>query len=266
MNLKTPKKGLRRTDLASELIRPRVIKTDEWISETTVAVTASDAAAIGKPAGIYTSVVSPAVLRNAPDIYPRLIAAMSKILRKYLKGANDVLVIGLGNPAMKADSLGAETVSRATVGGKIKTLLPSVSAATGIESFDVIRAVTREIKPKAVIVADALCAASGKRLGTVFQIADAGITPGSGVGNARREISHSTLGVPVISVGVPTVVYARTVAREAGGDGKKADEIIFTLSEIDRVAKDAGGVIGEAINAAMGATRENSCARADKVI
>ena len=115
MNLKTPKKGLRRTDLASELIRPRVIKTDEWISETTVAVTAADAAAIGKPAGIYTSVVSPAVLRNAPDIYPRLIAAMSKILRKYLKGANDVLVIGLGNPAMKADSLGAETVARATL-------------------------------------------------------------------------------------------------------------------------------------------------------
>lgn len=266
MTSKTPKKVLKRTDLASELVRPRVKKTDEWISETTVEVTAEDSAAIGKPAGIYTSVVTPAVVRNAVDIYPRLIAAMAKILKKYLKGATDVLLVGLGNPAMKADSLGAETAARAIVGKKIKTLLPSVSAATGIESFDVIRAVTREIGPKAVIVADALCAASGKRLGTVFQISDAGITPGSGVGNARREISRATLGVPVISVGVPTVIYARTVAREAGGDGKAADELIFTLSEIDRVARDSGTVIGEAINAALGATGENSCARADKVV
>ena len=266
MTLKTPKKALKRTDLASELVRPRVKKTDEWISETTVEVTAEDAAAIGKPAGIYTSVVSPAVVRNAAAIYTRLIAATAKILKKYLKGATDVLLIGLGNPAMKADSLGAETVARAIVGKRIKTLLPSVSAVTGIESFDVIRAVTSEIKPKAVIVADALCAASGKRLGTVFQITDAGITPGSGVGNARREISRSTLGIPVISVGVPTVIYARTVAREAGGDDKKADELIFTLSEIDRVAKDAGTIIGESINAALGATGENSCTRADKVV
>ena len=266
MTAKPIKKAYKRTDLASELVRPRVKKIDELISVTTVSVSAADAEKIGKPEGVYTSAVSPIVAEGDTISYPRLVRALARVLEKYIGGAKKLLVAGLGNPEMKADSLGAETLRFAATGEKIKTFLPNVPAATGTESFDLIRAVVREIGPDVVIAADALCAASVKRLGTVFQVSDAGITPGSGVGNSRREISAKTLGVPVIGVGVPCVVYSRTIALETGGDGKTAGEIILTLGEIDRVASDAGAVIGEAINVAAGVVPKNSCFNSDKVV
>lgn len=262
---KTLKMTLKRTDLASELLRPRVKKIDEKISVTTVVVKESDVPTIGKAAGRYVAAVSDVAINGDTAAYPRLVRALSDVLKGYFRGTGTVLAVGLGNPSMSADSFGAETIRRVRAGGRLKTLIPSVSAVTGIESFDVIRAVTREIKPKAIIAADALCAASNNRLGTVFQVSDAGITPGSGVGNARREISRATLGVPVISVGVPTVIYSRTVAREAGGNEKAVNELVLTLGEIDRVAADCGLIAAEAINAAFG-TGENSCAPHEKVL
>ena len=266
MTAKPIKKPNKRTDLAAELIRPRIKKIDELISVTTVTVNEKTSAAVGKPAGIYTSAVSPIVADGNADSYPRLVRAIAGILKKYIGKAKKILVAGLGNPEMKADSLGAEIVKFVSPGEKIKAFLPNVPAATGIESFEMIRAVTRETEPDAVIAADALCAASVKRLGSVFQVSDSGITPGSGVGNARAELSASTLGVPVIGVGVPCVVYSRTIAAESGGNGKAAGEIILTLSEIDRVARDCGAVIGEAINLAANGLTKNSCANSGKVL
>ena len=135
-----------------------------------------------------------------------------------------------------------------------------VLGTTGIESSDLVRAVVQRLRPDAVIVIDALASREPRRLCRTVQLSDTGIVPGSGVGNARQAISREVLGVPVIAVGVPTVVDAATLtldlAAGAGADLGSADfgeagNMIVTPRDIDKYVRDAAKLIGYGLNLAL---------------
>lgn len=187
--------------------------------------------ALGKPPGQYITLESDQFRDIAPDTKKagaKAIADQLKRIRPVDKN-EAVLVVGLGNPAITADSLGPKLTQHILVTRHIKmlypdldqrlsnvsALVPGVLGITGIETGDIIKGVADRMKPALIIVIDALAASETRRIATTVQIADTGIQPGSGVGNHRMELTKQALGIDIIAIGVPTVVYARTVARDA---------------------------------------------------
>ena len=172
-----------------------------------------------------------------------------------------ILVIGLGNEALTPDSLGAKCVSKinATMQlpksarediSEIAVFAPGVSSKCGIESVEAVIAICERIMPDAVIAIDALTARSPLRLGCTVQFSDTGIYPGSGVGRVKRGLNLMTLGVPVISVGMPTVVSAEAFCREGGcGD---FSSMLVAPREIDLIVERASDIISLGINQAFG--------------
>ncbi len=168
-----------------------------------------------------------------------------------------VLVTGLGNREITPDALGPATVLRVIATRHINrelakqinlkglnpvaAIAPGVLGKTGIEAAEIIASVSKKIKPKAVIVIDALCAGCIERLGTTVQLSTAGITPGSGVKNSRSEISYNTLKVPVISIGVPTVIDAAT-------HFKCSEQMVVTPKDIDLLIDRFSTLLGNALN------------------
>ena len=161
------------------------------------------------------------------DLLARMIAAA---VRGMLPKEGEVLVVGLGNRNVTADALGTRVVERMLVTrhlqqaiaeemqGKLRgvsAIAPGVLGLTGIETAELCRGLVRHVRPAAVIAIDALAAFESERICTAVQITDTGIEPGSGVGNHRLGLTQETLGVKVIAVGVPMVVYASTIARDA---------------------------------------------------
>ncbi len=135
------------------------------------------------------------------------------------QSAKKIFIVGLGNKEMTADSIGPIAVSHLWITGhlmeegvKVSAIVPGVMAQTGMETAQIIEGIVKEYKPDVVIVVDALAARNCARLGTTIQLTDTGINPGSGVGNHRKGINEKTLGIPVIAIGVPTVVGAATIA------------------------------------------------------
>ncbi len=143
---------------------------------------------------------------------------------------NNILIVGLGNRDITPDALGPKTVEGIDVtrhlfeympqyvrkGAKsVSAIAPGVLGNTGIETLEIIKGITERTKPEAVIAIDALAARDTRRVGNTIQLADTGIHPGSGVGNHRKGLNRETLGVPVIAIGVPTVVDAATIADDA---------------------------------------------------
>lgn len=151
---------------------------------------------------------------------------LSKIIDKHVKKDEEILIVGLGNVYATPDSLGAKVVQNIEITRHIKIYLPnaidkntrSVSAitpgvlgTTGIETIEIVRGIVDNIKPKLVIAIDSLCSKNIDRINKSIQISDTGIIPGGGVGNKQEELSKETLGVPVIGVGIPTVLDAATI-------------------------------------------------------
>lgn len=159
------------------------------------------------------------------------------ILADYIRqllpeGARKLLTVGLGNGDMTADSLGPIAVSHLWITGHLAEdgvsmsgIAPGVMAQTGMETARIVEGIAKEIRPDAIIVIDALAARSTARLGRTIQLTDTGIHPGSGVGNHRKGLNQETLGIPVIAIGVPTVVGAATIACDT------LDGLIAFLSE-----------------------------------
>ena len=164
-----------------------------------------------------------------------------------------ILVVGIGNSKITADAIGPEVVDKITVTRHIKELdlalfnslktctisafAPNVLGKTGIESSEMIRAAVNKISPDALIVIDALAARSVERLARTIQISDTGITPGSGIGNTRNELSSTTLGIPVIAIGIPTIVDSATLALdflESAGISDISDEITSSLDAMEK--------------------------------
>ena len=209
--------------------------------------------------------------------------------KKNVSKEGNVLVVGLGNDDITPDAIGPLTVSKLEVTrhlfsflpkekrGKLRSvsaLAPGVLGTTGIETQEIIAAVTEKTKPSAIIAIDALASRSMDRLGRTIQVADTGIEPGSGVGNKRKGLNFESLGVPVIAVGVPTVADAATVADDAvaavlsklGSDGFNDDErynfvknsmgseaasMMVTLKEIDLIVSCISEILADGINYAL---------------
>lgn len=239
------------TDLASEIKETAVQKVAAGVEKTEVVLSADDALRLKKRAGRYICISSQAVIQGKRKLFTRISKAITSALDSVFAPKGAVLVVGLGNDALTADKLGGAVVRRITVSrflnvNGVCTLLPGVLGATGIESFDVISGVISRISPSLVLAVDSLCAASPIRLASVFQITDAGITPGSGVGNARPPLNADTLGVPVISIGVPLVVYANEIIRAGGGNGKS--DLIVTPKDVNVLVEDCAEIIARGIN------------------
>lgn len=255
-----------RTDLAVESYESKEktmldgVKVDEKNGITVVSVLNDNGArAIEKPIGKYiTCTVKSFVTDN--DIFDGRLDTVAGLIDSLLpENIKSVLVAGVGNLDITADALGPRTNSyvlatRHLVDGKCKsdyfdsffnvsTISTGVLGDTGIESAEIIKGVVNETKPSCVIVVDALAASSPDRLGTTVQLSDTGISPGSGVGNHRYEISRKTLGVPVISIGIPTVVSTAAITNDTNHP-----QMFVTPREIDRLIEHGAKLIGMAIN------------------
>ena len=277
-----------RTDLAVEAIEnhktaaalPHVRQSDrmlEGFAVHEVRILSEDAAReIGKPQGRYLTLELDALIRREEDAFPRACKALSTLLRELLPRPNDgpVLIAGLGNRMITPDAIGPQTAdhviaTRHLVAQSpaifadwrpVSALAPGVLGQTGVETGEVICGVLDRVRPAAVIAVDALAAGRLSRLLRTVQLADTGITPGAGVGNARTAINEETLGVPVIAVGVPTVVDGATLAHEISSqlgqpDCEALDDlsqpVMITTRDIDREVADISRMIGYAVNMAL---------------
>ena len=257
-----------RTDLAlesyesKETTRLDGVSVTENDNLTTVEVlTQNGANKIGKPVGKYQTLKVSSFV-NDTDLLDGRLQEFAEVLSELLPpNIKSVLAVGLGNKKITADSLGPAASSFVLATRHIIRELKNdtglgelfpvscidtgVLADTGIESAEIIKGVVNQIKPSCVIVIDALASGSIERLGTTVQLSDVGISPGSGVGNHRYEISEKTLGVPVISIGIPTVVSTCVIS------GRNEDCAFVTPREIDEICRQGAKLIGMGINVCL---------------
>lgn len=227
--------------------------------------------AIGKPMGRYVTVSLPPFKDNA-ELSEDSFDALTEALASFLPKEGTILVAGLGNDEITPDALGPKTAARilATrhIGSQLAeaigipglrsvgVIVPGVLGKTGIETSELIAGAVSAAKPAALVVIDALASRSLERLGCTVQICDSGIHPGAGVGNRRAEISQKTLGIPVIAIGVPTVVDAATLVCEltnysADSIKPRGEQMMVTPKEIDLMCTRAAKFIGICLNRAM---------------
>lgn len=202
------------------------------INITRVKITTDEGSeTMGKPIGNYITLEIPELNQNLRDLNMRTSSAIANEIKSIKNIPSDatILVVGLGNWNVTPDALGPKVVSRIAVTRHlieyapeyiekgvrpICVLAPGVLGITGIETGEIIKGVVERIKPDLVIAIDALASRKMERISTTIQIADTGISPGSGVGNKRMGLNYITLGVPVLAIGVPTVVDAVTMAND----------------------------------------------------
>ncbi len=295
-----------RTDLALEaresISEPqqefRGVRVEEYYKEaedirvTKVHVDTKNAAkAMGKPIGNYVTIEAPAMVEPDEGYHREISDCLAEELLHLIPDAGrekSVLVVGLGNREVTADALGPQVVDNLFITrhvvreyGKaayncdkmnlISSIEPGVMAKTGMETAEIITGVVNETKPDVVIVVDALAARSTKRLNRTIQITNTGIQPGSGVGNHRNALTEESLGVPVIAIGVPTVVDAATIVGDALEkllcDNEDFDRMQYmwqhrlafaelnnmymTGKDIDSVIKSVSYTVSEGINIAL---------------
>ncbi len=248
----------------------------EGFPVTTVTISSTEAAqALGKPRGTYVTLELDGLLRREEDAFRRAVEAVAGSLRPLLPEAGPALVVGLGNRAVTPDLIGPLAVDHLLVTrhlvaqvpehfGNLRPVAaaaPGVLASTGMESSLVAQALAGRLRPSCVIVVDALASRSLDRLCRTVQLSDAGVVPGSGVGNHRDPLDRESLGAPVFTVGVPTVVDGATLALDllerAGGpvpdrSGLPGGEDFFvTPREADQRVADLGKVLGYAVSMAL---------------
>lgn len=226
--------------------------------------------ALGKPIGTYITAEIPELMKN-PVTDDDMIEAVAAQLRSLLPNEGSILAVGLGNTRITPDAVGPKSVSMVLatrhigkelsdeIGlGELRSVagfVPGVLGRTGLEAAESVKGLVGAVSPSAIIVVDALAARKLSRLGTTIQISDIGIIPGSGVGNARKEITERSIGVPVISVGIPTVVDVGTLVADLTGSNSEipseSRDMIITPREIDIVIERASELIGMSINKAL---------------
>lgn len=223
---------------------------------------------IGKGKGRYITLEGNCLSRFSDD-YESMAQELSQELSALLPDG-DILVAGLGNNDITPDAIGPQTASKVLatrhissnndIGEEFFTSLRSVSAfaggvmgQTGIETAEIVRAIAAELRPAAIIAIDALACSDISRLGTTIQITDTGISPGSGVSNRRQELSEKVFGIPVIAVGVPTVVDMHTIVRSLTGQKINGElpNMLVTPRDIDRLTERASQLLAFGINLAL---------------
>ena len=295
-----------RTDLALEARESigeaeselRGVSVEEYYRETEdvrvtkVTIDTKNAAkTMGKPMGIYVTMEAPAMVEPDEDYHREISKCLAEELLKLLpeeEEGQNILVVGLGNREVTADALGPQTVDNLYITrhivreyGKaayscnrmplLSALEPGVMAKTGMETAEIVKGVVSETKPDILIVVDALAARSTKRLNRTIQITNTGIQPGSGVGNHINALTKESLGVPVIAIGIPTVVDSATIVMDAmeklleGEENVDAvkymsrqqppfpelNNMYMTGKDIDAVIKRISFTVSEGINIAM---------------
>lgn len=278
-----------RTDLAMEAVQ--LLKhTDSGIKqhkknvgdlEITQVTIETDAAAqkLGKLKGEYITIELPAFTDNFQNIDDK-IEVISKQIRYLLPSEGLIFVVGLGNEAITPDALGPKTIksilaTRHITGEiarstgldalrSVAAIAPGVLGQTGIEVSEIIQSIIKKINPAALIVVDALASMETSRLGTTIQICNTGISPGSGVGNARPGLNQESMGIPVIGIGVPTVVDAQTLARNlldsditrysekiSQKTAPRGELMMVTPREIDLLIERSSKLLAMSINGAL---------------
>jgi spore protease len=211
----------------------RVMEADIEITEVNIE-TQKAANALGKPRGTYITIEAAQMIEEDTGYHREISKVLSRELKKFLPenySNSKILIVGLGNRQVTPDALGPKVIDHLFITrhlikeyGKyllefdkccsVSGIVPGVMAQTGMESVEIMKGVVRETKPDVILVIDALAARSVKRLNRTIQITDTGIIPGSGVGNYRNAINQEHLGVPVIAIGIPTVVDAATIVAD----------------------------------------------------
>ncbi len=293
-----------RTDLALEAresIREadgelRGVIVEEWdrkesqIHVTKVQITTKNGSRLmNKPIGTYLTLEAFGLAEPDEGYHREVSEELARQLRNLipdLEEEKSVLVVGLGNRAVTADALGPKVADNLLVTrhvvkefGKaaynkekvhaVSAIVPGVMAATGMESAEIVKGVVEQTHPDVVIAVDALAARSTKRLNRTIQVTDTGIHPGSGVGNHRNALTEESLGVPVIAIGVPTVVDAATIVgdaiqklgkengnpllfdREQSSTFMELNNMYVTSKDIDETVKRLSFTISESINEAL---------------
>lgn len=283
-----------RTDLAMENFDPnsgfpgvevhRWEESDVQLSEVLI-VSEKAARELGKPCGTYLTLECALLREHDPDAR----AAMSNLLGEELArmlepfDGKPILVAGLGNRGVTPDALGPAAVEKTLVTRQlcagefapnglrsVSAFAPGVLGVTGIETVEMVESLARAIQPAAVVCVDSLAARDSARIGCTVQISNTGIQPGSGVGNHRRALTKESLGVDVVAVGVPTVIYAATLARDAfallsgEGEGEAAlgamerelmetrlGNLIVTPRDIDAIVQNCAALIAGGLNRAL---------------
>lgn len=266
-----------RTDLAVETFPDSGISDSVHISRRGKAFVITDIIidddscldTLGKGKGRYITLESDSLSRYTDD-YEEMAQELAAEIGSFIP-EGDILVAGLGNNDITPDALGPQAAAKVlatrhlrdeldndeeqflTSLRRVSSFAGGVLGQTGIESAEMIRAICRELKPAAVIAVDALACSDVSRLGTTIQISDSGISPGSGVANTRRELSQRVLGVPVIAVGVPTVVDMHTIVRGFTETeiGEELPNMMVTPRDIDRLTERASQLIAFGINLAL---------------
>ena len=258
-----------RTDLVCELIdaHPELYSAKTSMSSETevfgvkirrISLNEEQAQRLGRRPGRYHTLECKGLENADGQTLLSMIRAVAGELAHLIGNFESLMIAGLGNGSVTPDALGPRTVAHVIVSrhiknclpqmyqqmklGEVSALAPGVLGQTGVESADIIRAVSEVVKPSALIVIDSLAAMDRDRLCSTVQLSDTGITPGSGIGNRRFELSEQTMGVPVIAIGIPMVITAAALS----GDGE--DDLIVTPKSIDLLIGRAARLLGYAIN------------------
>lgn len=264
--------------------------TQERDKENNITITRLDvlnkngAEAIGKPVGTYITIEAPDMTLEDDGYHREISIVMAEQLKKIIIDTYNwnerlpkILIAGLGNSSSTPDALGPMVISNLMITRHIvefcgyeeiegafaitSAIVPGVMAQTGMESSEIIQAIIKKTKPDLLLVIDALAARNIDRLNSTIQISDTGIWPGSGVGNNRMAIDKKNMGIPVISIGVPTVVDAATLVYDAIKKINTSDsanvaldfkQMFVTSKDVDAIVKRLSYTISEGINICMG--------------
>ncbi len=249
------------------------VKKANGVTITEIRITDKDGeTALKRKKGRYITVEIPRFSKST-RYFESGTNAVAEGIKSLIPQNGPVLVAGLGNENITPDALGPRCASlvfstrhiskeiQKNIGidslRSVSRITPGVLGQNGIETSEILAGIIRQISPAALITVDALASRRLSRLGCTVQICNTGITPGSGVGNSRAEISESTMGVPVIAVGVPTVVDAATLAHDLTGASangrheKGSENMMVTPREIDVIIDRAAKLIATAINSAL---------------
>lgn len=262
------------------------------IRVTRVEITTKNGArAMGKPMGTYVTIEAPGMLEPDEGFHREVSDVLAGQLAKIIPGAGqeqEILVVGLGNRDVTADALGPHVVDNLCITrhivreygkaaynrdrmNQVSSMEPGVMGKTGMEAAEIIKGVVEQTGPDVIVAIDALAARTTKRLNRTIQITDTGIHPGSGVGNHRNALTRESMGVPVIAIGVPTVVDAATIVMDAfeklldgTGEADKREyleecrnalaelhNMYVASKDIDAVIKRVSYTVSEGINMAL---------------
>ncbi|NBH82073.1 GPR endopeptidase [bacterium C-53] len=266
---KEEKRNLRGVNITEEYIE------DAGIQMTKVVIESKNGAKeLGKPMGTYVTLEAPDLAEPDEGYHREVSRELANQIKQLIPEEKDlsVLVVGLGNREVTPDALGPNVVNNLLITrhmikefGKaayeeeknhlVSGIVPGVMAQTGMETAEILRGIIKETKPDMVVVIDALAARSTKRLNRTIQITNTGIHPGSGVGNNRNAITQESLGVPVIAVGIPTVVDAATIVKDAMDNTLSSQNVLknmfVTPKDVDENVKRLSYTISEALNIAL---------------